>query len=99
MKNYPMEINGWNYSLDADSMSYYKNFGDNKVEAVALCWLDIVEGEEGYNPEGDCYCCIWAENTDYESALDSLYYSNTTFGSVMRRKEAEKYLIEYMKSH
>ena len=99
MKNYPMEVNGWHWSLDADSMSYGKDFDDGHSEAVALCWLDTVEGDEGYNPEGDCYCLIWAENTDYESALDSLYYSNGTIGDVMRREEAEKYLIKYMETH
>ena len=99
MKNYPMEVNGWHWSLDADSMSYWKDFDDGHSEAVALCWLDTVEGEEGYNPKGDCYCLIWAENTDYESALDSLYYSNGTIGDVMCRAEAEKELIKYMETH
>lgn len=97
--NYPMEVNGWIYTLDTDNMSYYKLFLDGHTEALALCWLDTVEGEDGYNPEGDCYVCIWAENTDYESALDSLEYSNMTFGNVMRRTEAEKYLIDYMNKH
>ena len=99
MKDYPMEVNGWNYSLDTDSMSYWKDFDDGHSEAVALCWLDSVEGDDGYNPEGDCYCLIWAENTDYESALDSLYYSNGTIGDVMRREEAEKELLKYMETH
>ena len=99
MKDYPMEVNGWNYSLDADSMSYWKDFGENRrfrTEAVALCWLDTVEGDDGYNPEGDCYCCIWAEGCDAQEALDGLYDSNACFGDVMRREEAEKHLIEYM---
>lgn len=95
---YPMYINGWNLA-DSENMTYWKDFGENHSEAVALCWIDIVEGEFGYNPEGDCYCLIWAENTDYESALESLYYSNATFGNVMRRKEAEAKLIKYMEAH
>lgn len=99
MKNYPMEVNGWHWSLDADSMSYWKVFGSDHEEAVALCWLDTVQGDDGYNPEGDRYCLIWAENSSYESALDCLYYSNMAFGDVMRRAEAEKELIKYMETH
>jgi len=42
MKNYPMEVNGWYWSLDADSMSYWKDFDEGHSEAVALCWLETV---------------------------------------------------------
>lgn len=100
MKNYQMEINGWNFSGDNEAMSYWKDFGEKRnfrTEAVALCWLDTVEGDQGYNPEGDCYCCIWSEGFDAQNALDGLYNSNACFGDVMRREEAEKFLIEYMK--
>lgn len=96
MKNYPMEINGWKFTGDTESMVYCKDYDNNKSEAVALCWLDVCKDEEGYNPEGDCYTLIAAKNTPWESAVDSLYYSNMTFGGIMRRGEAEKYLIEYM---
>lgn len=99
MKNYPMEINGWNFTGDAESMVYSKDYGNDKSEAVALCWLDLCEGEEGYNPEGDSYVLIAAENTPWESAVDSLYYTNMTFGNIMRRAEAEKELIKYMETH
>ena len=99
MTKYLMEVNGWHWSLDADSMSYWKDFDEKKnfrTEAVALCWLDTVEGDEGYNPEHDCYVCIWAEGCTADEALTNLYDSNVCCGDVMRRAEAEKYLIEYM---
>ena len=98
-KTIPETVNGWTYSKDTDSLSYWKVFASDHSEAVALCWLDIGEDEEGYNPEGDCYTLIWAENTAYESALDSLYYSNATFGGIMRREEAVKELYKYMETH
>lgn len=99
MTNYPTNVNGWISNMDFDNMSYSKVFNNYHSEAVALCWMYVDEGEEGYNPEGDCYTLIWAENTEYESALDSLYYSNATFGGIMRREEAVKELYKYMETH
>lgn len=100
MTKYPMEVNGWHWNLDADSMSYWKDFGNGHSEAVALCWLDTVEGDEGYNPDGDCYVLIGAEGHNEEEALNNLYYNTTVcWGDVMRRAEAEKELIKYMETH
>ena len=104
MNNYPMEINGWNYSGDADCMSYWKDYNQAKSEwrqsvAVSLCWLDTAKGDDGYNPEGDVYCCLEAEGRNAQDALNNLYDTNCCFGDVMRRDEAEKYLIKYMETH
>lgn len=103
MTKYPMEVNGWHYSLDADSMSYWKDFEGkrefDRTEAVALCWLDTVEGDEGYNSEGDCYVLIGAEGRNEEEALNNLYDTTVCWGEVMRRAEAEKELIKYMETH
>ena len=99
MTNYPMEVNGWHYNLDVDSMSYWKDFNDGHSEAVALCWLDTVEGDEGYNSEGDCYVLIGAEGCNDEEALNNLYDTTVCWGDVIRREKAEKELIEYMETH
>lgn len=98
MKNYPMEINGWNFSGDIDNMSYWKDFG-HKVESVALCWLDMTEGDCGWNTEGDAYCCIGSDGNSIDEAIANLYYADMSFGDVMRRDEAEQYLIKYMEMH
>lgn len=99
MEKYPMEVNGWHYSLDADSMFYWKDFDDGHSEAVGLCWLDTVEGDEGYNSDGDCYVLIGAEGRNDEEALNNLFDTTVYWGDVMRREEAEMDLIKYMMNH
>lgn len=98
MKNYPMEINGWNYSLDADSMGYVKEF-DNHCEAVCLFWLDCVQGEDGYNPDGDCYIGLVADGNTLADAIEALDIMPFEIVHPMRREEAEKELIRYMETH
>lgn len=98
MKNYPMEINGWNYSLDADSMGYYKEF-DNHYKAVCLFWLDTVRGDDGYNPEGDCWIGLVADGNTLADAIEMLGIMPFEIVHPMRREEAEKELIKYMEMH
>lgn len=98
MKNFPMEINGWNYSLDADSMGYVKEFDDH-CEAICLFWLDRVEGEEGYNSEGDCWVGLGADGETFADAIEILEIMPYEVVSLMRRAEAEKELIKYMETH
>lgn len=98
MKNYPMEINGWKYSLDADSMSYYKECCDHSV-AVCLFWLDTVKGDDGYNPEGDCWIGFAAIGDTLTDAIEMLDIMPFEIVHPTCREEAEKELIKYMETH
>ena len=96
---YPMEINGWHYDLDADSMGYWKQ-KDGKYEAICLMWMDTVEGDEGYNEEGDVWIGISADDKDsLDDAMEMLNIMPFNITEVGRREEAEKWLVEYMETH
>lgn len=96
---YPMEINGWLYSLDADSMTYWKQT-DGKFEAICMIWLDTVEGDEGYRPDGDVWVGISADDKDFlDDALEMLNIMPFNITEVGRRVEVEKWMIEYMETH
>lgn len=98
MKTYPVLVNGWNYLDDPESMSYYKVFGKH-VEVICLLWLDTVRGDEGYNEEGDAWIGVSADGNSIDDAEEMLNIMPCEITEVGRRVEAEKWLIEYMKTH
>lgn len=108
MKNYQMEINGWNRNLSVDNLIYTKESESTNskrgkcVEVIGLVWLDTVEGEEGWNPEGDCWFVAFARDSNadgIDDAIDCWDCYCQGISDVMRCKEAEKWLVEYMENH
>ena len=96
--DYPQRLNGWEWNLDADSLTYWKR-KQNGIEVMGLVWLDTVRGDEGWNEDGDCYCVTaWVGNNDIsvEDALEGWSETCRDVSSVMRRKDAENWLFDYM---
>lgn len=98
MKNYPMTINGWEFTLDPIGMTYWKQFG-SRYEVISLFWMDTVKGDEGYYPGGDCWIGISADGNTLDDAVEMLDIMPFTVVETMRRAEAEKELIKYMETH
>lgn len=96
--DYPVEVNGWHFSSDKESMSYWKEIKPGTYDAVSLCW-EVTNDDGYYIPEDDTYVLLLARGNSSDEALEGLYTSNWAFGDVMKRSEAEKALIKYMKSH
>ena len=104
--NNPMEINGWNLYTDNDGLIYWKDYGDC-CTVIGTVWLDIVEGDEGYNKEHDCYCvsCVndgYINSVNYEgieSSIDCWDCYGRSISDVMRWEEIKKWMFEFMKSH
>ena len=108
MKNYPMEINGWNYTLEEEPMLYVKETDDvnskngKLFEVIGLVWLDYTSEEKEYNIDGDCWSIAYIRDSNadgIEDAIDCWDCYAMADGDVMRREEAEKWLIEYMENH
>ena len=110
---FPMEVNGWHFDLDVDGMTYWKK-EDEVISVVGLCWMDCVEGDEGYNPEHDCWLPVLWRGDDYWKVDDEIVDPDDDIGkamlkwyeecwqlgsSIMRREEAERWLLNYMKEH
>lgn len=98
MKNYPMEINGWEYILDPYGMSYWKE-RDTHYDVICLMWIDTVKGDDGYNSQADAWCGVIADGNTLDDALEMLDIMPFEITNVMRREEAEKELINYMETH
>lgn len=107
MKNYPMEINGWKYTLEEEPMLYVKETNDvnskngKLFEVIGLVWLDYA-GDEEYSIDGGCWSVAYIRDSNADGindAIDCWECYAMADGDVMRREEAEKELIEYMETH
>ena len=96
INGYPKYINGWNLEYP-ENMTYWQKC-DNFFVAVSLYWLDTVEGDEGYNPEGDSWVILKAYGDTLEEALEGLDIMPFPISDVMPRKDAEYTMIEWFKS-
>ena len=95
--NYPQRLNSWEWTLDADSLTYWKRLDTGYTEVIGLVWLDTVEGDEGYNPDGDCWCvCCWIGDPGDEDVVQGWSETCRDISNVMRRKDAEAWLFDYM---
>ena len=107
MKNYPVKVNGWEYTLEEEPMLYVKetddaNSKDGKLfEVIGLVWLDY-SGEEEYSINGDCWSIAYIRDSNADGindAIDCWDCYAMADGEVMNRAEAEKELIKYMETH
>lgn len=108
MTKYPMEVNGWKYTLNEDPMLYVKEVDDASskngklFEVIGLVWLDYETGVENYNIDGDCWSIAYIRDSNadgIDDAIDCWDCYCYADGDVMHRAEAERELIKYMETH
>ena len=108
MRTYPIRVGSkhgtWNFLGDADSMQYCITNSRDGIEIVGLVWMDTLEGDEGYNPDGDCWCvACWTDphikdDRQLSTALKRWDESCRDISGIMKRKEAEEWLVNYMRN-
>ena len=104
MREFPMHVNGWEYSLNYDSMLYYKPTLEG-WKLIDMTWLDLTKGDEGYKRDANYVVCMVEldDNQNLEEAMqefDEWYHTDGfCISEMLTRDEAENFILEYMKNH